>query len=61
MQFGGRLQVADDLLDYHYDSIGYRYPRYKYQEAALQVAGTSGRRTPGHATQIDPDQLFRGF
>lgn len=43
------LQGADGLWDYCCDSIGYRCPHYKYQEAALQVAGTSGSG-PGHAT-----------
>ena len=38
----GPLQGADRLGDYCYNSVGYRCSRYKYREAALQVAGASG-------------------
>lgn len=55
----GTLQVADGLWNYYDNSIGYRCLRYKYQEAALQVAGTSGGA--GHATPIDLHQPFGDF
>ncbi len=42
-KLAGTLQVADGLGDYCWDSIGYRCLHYKYQEAALQVAGCSGK------------------
>ena len=41
------LQVADGLWNYVRDSIGYRCLRYKYRQAALQVAGRAGRGEAG--------------